>query len=80
MRPGVPFYMDKQPQPETPKRRVLKVLSNIFFGAVGMLFFFGDRALREFWHFSFWASVIIWAGVLGVIVISGVVVYHLLDG
>jgi len=43
-------------------------------------FWFGDRALREIWHLSFFASLMIWGGVLGTLVIDGVIWAHLRDG
>ncbi|MGC2299808.1 MAG: hypothetical protein WA476_13465 [Acidobacteriaceae bacterium] len=47
---------------------------------VGLFFWFGDRALREIWHFSFFASLMIWAGALGAVVIGGVIWAHLRNG
>jgi hypothetical protein len=44
---------------------------------LGLFFWFGDRALREFWHFSFFASLMIWAAVLGVVLIGGLIWAHL---
>jgi hypothetical protein len=41
---------------------------------------FEDRALREFWHFSFFASLMIWGGVMGVLLMAGVIRAHLRNG
>lgn len=49
----------------------------VFAGILGMFFLFGDRALREFWHMSFWGSLIVWAGALGVVVIGALIYFHL---
>ncbi|MGD0367930.1 MAG: hypothetical protein ABSA94_10765 [Acidobacteriaceae bacterium] len=58
-----------------PRSLVAKILAL----SLGLFFWFGDRALREFWHFSFFASLMIWAGVLGVVVIGGLIWAHLRD-
>jgi hypothetical protein len=52
-------------------------LRNVFFGAVGVFFLVGDRTLREFGHFSLWGSLIIWAGVLGVLLVGWVIYANL---
>jgi hypothetical protein len=71
--------MDQDPNPEAPKHPILRILSKIVIGATAIFFWFGDRALREFWHFSFGASVMIWAGVLTAIIVGAIFISHFLE-
>lgn len=67
---------DRNGNPEPGKRKPLGPVGWIVGGPLALFFWFGDRALREFWHFSFFASVTIWAAVLGAVVIGGTVFVH----
>ncbi len=68
-----------EPEGEKPPRKSLSGPGRIFAGVLGMFFLFGDRALREFGHMSFFGSLIVWAGVLGFVLIGGLIYFHLRD-
>jgi len=62
---------------DKPRTVKLGPIQKLLYGAVGLFFLFGDKALRDFWHFDFWTSMIAWAGVFGVFLIGAIVVSHL---
>jgi hypothetical protein len=59
----------KNGQNEDHPRALLATLRRVVLGIGGLIFLFGDRALREFWHPSFSSSLMIWACALGIVVI-----------
>jgi hypothetical protein len=71
--------MDDSPQ-DRGAAKPAKIVQKILAGALGLFFLVGDRALREFWHFSFFGSLMVWAGVLGAVLIGGLIWAHLRDG
>jgi hypothetical protein len=68
---------DHEREPGSGTKKPRSLAARILGVPVGLFLWFGDRALREFWSFSFFASLMIWAGVLGVVVIGGLIWAHL---
>jgi len=48
-------------------------------GSAGLIFWFGDRALREFWHFPSSTSLMAWAAALGAVIVLAVLLTSLID-
>lgn len=67
---------DHKDDPESDKKQTRGAARWIVGGPVALFFWFGDRALREIWHFSFFASLVIWSGVLGAVLIAGLIYAH----
>ncbi|HEX4309301.1 MAG TPA: hypothetical protein VHZ25_04690 [Acidobacteriaceae bacterium] len=68
---------DGESKPETKKPP--GAVARICLMLLGLFFWLGDRALRQIWHFSFFASVMIWAGGIGVFLIGGLIYMHFRD-
>jgi hypothetical protein len=71
---------DRGTEAETVGKNRRSLAAKILGVPVGLFFWFGDRVLREFWHFSFFASLMIWGGVPGAVLIGGVIWAHLRNG
>jgi hypothetical protein len=65
---------------DTRRKGPTGIVGKILLGAMGLFFWFGDRALRDFWHFSFWNSLMAWAAVFGLFLIGGIAYAHRQDG
>jgi hypothetical protein len=55
-------------------KKPLGAVARICLTLSGLIFWLGDRAIRQIWHFSFFA--LIWAGGLGAFLIAGVIYMH----
>jgi len=71
---------DRGTEAETVEKNRRSLAAKILGVPVGLFLWFGDRFLRKFWHFSFFASLMIWGGVLGAVLIGGVIWAHLRNG
>ena len=65
--------------PEPRYRTILRVLRVGLIGIGGLVFWFGDRFLRELWHLSFSASLMGWVAALGVIIVLAVLLSGLIN-
>jgi hypothetical protein len=71
--------MDDSPQ-DRGAAKPTKLVQKILLGALALFLLFGDRALREIWHFSFFASPMIYGGVLLAFLVGSLIWVYFRDG
>jgi hypothetical protein len=45
---------------------------------MALFFLFGDSTIRAIWHFSFWSSMLLWAGAFAALLLALLALSHFL--